>query len=61
MLLGTLSVTLNTAVDVAVAFAAARARAGLVARPSLVRRLRQGSGIFICGLGASLAVARRGG
>ncbi len=59
-LLGAMSVALNTGVDVVVAFGAARARDGLASRPGLVRRLRQASGVFICGLGATLAVARRG-
>jgi hypothetical protein len=31
----------------------------LVRRPHLVQRLRQGSGLFIAGLGISLALARR--
>jgi threonine/homoserine/homoserine lactone efflux protein len=57
--LGLVSVTLNTGVDVVVALLASRARDGLVRRPGLVRRLREGSGLVICGLGASLALARR--
>lgn len=59
--LGLVSVALNTLVDVAVACAASRARDGLVRRPGLVRRLREASGAVLCGLGASLAVARRAG
>lgn len=58
-LLGLVSVTLNTGVDVLVALGAGRARAGLGARPGLVRRLRQLSGGMICALGAMLALARR--
>jgi threonine/homoserine/homoserine lactone efflux protein len=58
-LLGLVSVTLNTGVDVLVALGAGRARAGLGARPGLVRRLRQLSGGMICALGALLALARR--
>ena len=58
-LLGVVSVTLNTGVDVLVALGAGRARAGLGARPGLVRRLRQLSGGAICALGALLAFARR--
>src|SRR6266851_1307356 len=56
---GLISVTLNTFADVIVIVAASAARAGLVRRPTLVRRLRQGSGLFIAGLGISLALARR--
>jgi len=59
MTLGLISVTLNTFADVIVTVAASAARAGLVRRPHLVRRLRQGSGIFMAGLGISLALARR--
>jgi threonine/homoserine/homoserine lactone efflux protein len=59
MMLGLISVTLNTFADVIVIVAASAARAGLVRRPRLVRRLRQGSGLFIAGLGISLALARR--
>jgi len=59
MTLGLISVTLNTFAEVIVIVAASAARAGLVRRPTLVRRLRQGSGLFIAGLGISLALARR--
>jgi threonine/homoserine/homoserine lactone efflux protein len=59
MTLGLISVTLNTLADVIVVVAASRARATLVRRPHLVQRLRQGSGLFIAGLGISLALARR--
>jgi threonine/homoserine/homoserine lactone efflux protein len=60
-LLGLVSVTLNTGVDVVVACGAARARDGMAARPGLVRRLRQASGATMCALGAALALARRPG
>ena len=50
MTLGLISVTLNTFADVIVIVAASAARAGLVRRPHLIRRLRQGSGLFIAGL-----------
>ncbi|TAJ86778.1 LysE family translocator [Reyranella sp.] len=59
VVLGLISVTLNTAVDVVVTFLAARARAAAVARPSLLRRLRQGAGLAIASLGVSLFFARR--
>jgi threonine/homoserine/homoserine lactone efflux protein len=59
MTLGLISVTFNTFADVIVIVAASAARSGLVRRPHLVQRLRQGSGLFIAGLGISLALARR--
>jgi len=58
-ILGLVSVILNTAADVVVAFMAARARGALVERPRVIRRIRQGSGAVICGLGVTLAFARR--
>ena len=57
--LGLISVLLNTLADVVVVMMAATARAGLVQRPLLIQRLRQGSGLFIAGLGVSLALVRR--
>jgi threonine/homoserine/homoserine lactone efflux protein len=57
--LGLISVALNTSADVVVVAIAATARSTLARRPHLVRRLRQGSGLFIAGLGISLALARR--
>jgi threonine/homoserine/homoserine lactone efflux protein len=57
--LGLISVFLNTAVDVVVTVFAARARDGLIRRPLLMRRIRQGSGLVIGGLGLSLLFARR--
>lgn len=59
LLLGLVSVALNTAADVVVAILAARTRAMAVARPTLLRRLRQGAGLAIAGLGLSLFLARR--
>ncbi len=59
VLLGTVSVFLNTAVDFAVVFAAERARAALAGNAGALRRVRQVSGAAICGLGALLAFARR--
>ena len=59
LLLGLISVTLNTAADVVVAVAASRARSLAVARPSLLRRLRQGAGLAIASLGLALVLARR--
>ena len=59
MALGLISVALNTLADVVVVMLAATARTSLARRPHLLRRLRQGSGLFIAGLGISLALARR--
>jgi threonine/homoserine/homoserine lactone efflux protein len=57
--LGLISVALNTLADIVVVTMAATARSGLTRRPDLLQRLRQGSGLFIAGLGISLALARR--
>ena len=59
MALGLVSVTLNTMADIVVVIMASAARHNFVRRPQLVRRLRRGSGLFIAGLGVSLALARR--
>ena len=59
IVLGLISVALNTLADVVVVMMAASARAGLTRNPNLLQRLRQGSGLFIAGLGISLALARR--
>ncbi len=57
--LGLVSVVLNTLADVIVALAVASARAGLLRRPRLIHRLRQGGGLIIVGLGLSLLLGRR--
>jgi threonine/homoserine/homoserine lactone efflux protein len=59
MALGLISVALNTIADVVVVVAASTARTSLARQPYLIQRLRQGSGIFLAGLGISLALARR--
>lgn len=59
MTLGLISVALNTLADLIVVMMAATAHAGLKHRPNLLQRLKQGSGLFIAGLGVSLALARR--
>ena len=59
VVLGLISVTLNTAVDVVATFLAARARDAAVSRPGLLRRLRQGAGVVIASLGLALFFARR--
>lgn len=61
IVLGLVSVTLNTLADVAVAYMASSVRGTLTRRPTLLRRIREGSGVMICGLGAMLAFARRTG
>jgi threonine/homoserine/homoserine lactone efflux protein len=61
LILGAISVGLNTAVDIVVTFAAARTREGLGRRPDLIRRIRQASGAMLCALGAALALAKRPG
>ena len=57
--LGAISVMLNTLADVIVVMMASATRAQLIGRPLLMRRLTQGSGVFIASLGLSLALARR--
>jgi threonine/homoserine/homoserine lactone efflux protein len=59
VVLGLISVALNTTADMVVTCGAAIARAGLENRPSLIVRARQASGAALCGLGASLLLARR--
>jgi threonine/homoserine/homoserine lactone efflux protein len=59
MTLGLISVALNTLADIIVVAVATRARAKLASRPHIIKRLRQGSGLFIAGLGISLALTRR--
>ena len=59
VVLGLISVALNTSADLVVTYWAAKARAGLAARPSLITRMRQASGAIMCGLGTTLLLARR--
>ena len=59
IMLGAISVTLNTLADVVVVLMASATRTQLIGRPHLMRRLTQGSGVFIAGLGLSPALARR--
>jgi threonine/homoserine/homoserine lactone efflux protein len=59
MLLGFVSVTLNTLADVVVTFAASRIRKGAAGRAGVVRRLREFSGGAMIALGVGLALARR--
>ena len=59
VLLGTISVALNTLADIVVAFAADGIRTGAAARPALMRRLQQGSAAAMIALGVGLALAKR--
>ncbi|MGQ0680787.1 LysE family translocator [Bradyrhizobium sp.] len=59
VVLGFVSVALNTLADIVVAFAASRIREGAAARPALIRRLREASGGAMIALGLGLALARR--
>lgn len=58
-LLGAISVALNTAADVAASLAASAVWTTLATKPNVVRRLRQGSGLALIGLGAGLLFTRR--
>ncbi len=59
MMLGFVSVALNTLADIVVAFAASAIREGATARPALIRRLREASGGAMIALGIGLALAKR--
>lgn len=59
VVLGSVSVALNTLADIVVAFMAGGIRDGMAVRPSLVRRLREWSGGAMIALGIGLALARR--
>lgn len=59
LVLGLISVGLNTAVDVVVALLASRARSIAMGRPTMLRRLRTVAGGLIAALGLALLFARR--
>lgn len=59
MVLGAVSVGLNTAVDALVVLAAARIRHAVLAAPRVMRRVQQGSGAILVALGLSLLLTRR--
>jgi threonine/homoserine/homoserine lactone efflux protein len=59
IVLGLISVGLNTSADLVVTWWAAKARTALVARPRFVTRMRQASAGIMCALGATLLFARR--
>lgn len=57
--LGLVSIGLNTLGAVLATLMASRARDSLARRPHVIRRVRQASGMVMCGLGALLTLARR--
>lgn len=59
VMLGFVSVALDTLADIVVAFAASGIRKGAAARPALIRRLREASGAAMIALGIGLALAKR--
>lgn len=59
VVLGFISVVLNTLADVVVAFAAGSIREGAATRPALIKRLREASGGAMIALGVGLALAKR--
>jgi threonine/homoserine/homoserine lactone efflux protein len=59
VVLGFISVVLNTLADVMVAFAASGIREGAATRPELTKRLREASGGAMIALGVGLALAKR--
>jgi threonine/homoserine/homoserine lactone efflux protein len=59
VVLGAVSVVLNTLADIVVAFAASSIRSGVAERPKLIQRLREGSGAAMVMLGLGLAFAKR--
>lgn len=59
IVLGLVSVALNTAADIVVACGASRVRDNLARRPTMIGRLRKISAAVMCSLGAGLMLARR--
>jgi threonine/homoserine/homoserine lactone efflux protein len=59
LVLGVISVLLNTGADLVAVMGAAKLHERFLHRPSLFRRLRQGSGILMASLGVGLLAARR--
>jgi threonine/homoserine/homoserine lactone efflux protein len=57
--LGLISIALNTCMAVLVVGAASALRRRIFERTYVLRRLRQGSGVMLGGLGVSLLLARR--
>lgn len=58
IVLGSISVALNTLVDIVAAFAAGRVRQAVATRPNLIRRLLEASGGMMIVLGIGLVLAR---
>jgi hypothetical protein len=58
VVLGFVSVALNTLADIAVAFAVSGIGEGAAARPALIRRLREASGAAMMALGMGLGLAK---
>jgi threonine/homoserine/homoserine lactone efflux protein len=61
IVLGLVSVALNTAADVVVAFAAGRVRESAAEHPLRIRRMRELSGFAMLALGLGLLLTRRSG
>jgi threonine/homoserine/homoserine lactone efflux protein len=59
MTLGVVSIALNTGAALLATMLVARARDGMARRPLAIRRIREASGVVMCGLGALLVLARR--
>ena len=59
VVLGCLSVTLNTLADIVVVLVASNLRRRAAARPTLIRRMREVSGAAMVTLGIGLALAKR--
>jgi threonine/homoserine/homoserine lactone efflux protein len=59
MILGFISVALNTLADAIVVFCASRIRESAKARPNLIRRIREASGGAMIALGIALALTKR--
>ena len=59
VIFGLITVFASALIDVFVTFTAASARTRLVRRPTLMRRIREGSGLVICLLGVLLVFANR--
>ncbi|MFN5880929.1 MAG: LysE family translocator [Burkholderiales bacterium] len=59
VVLGLISVTLNTLVDLVVAFAASRVRSAVHGQVARIRAIQRGSGVAMIALGVGLLLARR--
>jgi threonine/homoserine/homoserine lactone efflux protein len=59
VVLGLISVTLNTLVDLVVAFAASRVRSAAHGQAARIRAIQRGSGVAMIALGVGLLLARR--